>query len=115
MRTIHVNLGPRSYDIALTTADLAGFGPFARRVCAKAKSAFVVSDTNVEPHANRVAELMRQAGLKPVWKRKFVHTTDSKHGLPVAANILARQFNPSAPNKAYVSDITYVRTGAGWL
>ncbi len=63
MRTIHVNLGPRAYDIALTTADLAGLGPFARRVCAKAKSAFVVSDTNVEPHANRVAELLRQAGL----------------------------------------------------
>ena len=63
MRTIPVNLGPRSYDIALTTADLAGFGPFARRVCPKAKSAFVVSDTNVEPHANRIAQLLRQAGF----------------------------------------------------
>lgn len=63
----------------------------------------------------KVRRLMRQAGLKPVWKRRFVHTTDSKHGLPIAANVLARQFNPTAPNKAYVSDITYVRTGAGWL
>jgi len=63
----------------------------------------------------KVRRLMLQAGLKPVWKRKFVHTTDSKHDLPIAANILARQFNPAAPNKAYVSDITYVRTGAGWL
>jgi transposase InsO family protein len=58
---------------------------------------------------------MRQAGLKPVWKRKFIHTADSKHDLPIAANGLARQFNPAAPNKAYVSGITYVRTGAGWL
>jgi hypothetical protein len=57
---------------------------------------------------------MRRAGLKPVWKRKFVHTTDSKHELPIAGNVLARQFNPAAPNKAYVSDITYIRTGAGW-
>ena len=63
----------------------------------------------------KVRRLMRQAALKPVWKRKFVHTTDSKHGLPVAANVLNRQFNPSAPNLAYVSDITYIRTGAGWL
>lgn len=63
----------------------------------------------------KVRRMMRQAGLKPVWRRKFIHTTDSKHDLPIAANILARRFNPTAPNKAYVSDITYIRTGAGWL
>jgi len=63
----------------------------------------------------RVRSLMRQAGLKPVWKRKFIHTTDSNHNLPVAANILDRQFNPDAPNVAWVSDITYIRTGSGWL
>lgn len=59
--------------------------------------------------------LMRRAGLKPVWKRKFVHTTDSKHSLPIAENILARQFNSIAPNTAFVTDITYIRTGTGWL
>jgi putative transposase len=63
----------------------------------------------------KVRSLMRQAALKPVWKRKFVHTTDSKHDLPIAANVLNRQFNPPAPNMAYVSDITYIRTGTGWL
>jgi len=63
----------------------------------------------------KVRQLMQKSNLKPVWKRKFIHTTDSKHDLPVAENILARQFNPVAPNVAYVSDITYIRTGAGWL
>ena len=63
----------------------------------------------------KVRSLMRKAGLKPVWKRKFIHTTDSKHDLPIAANVLDRQFNPVAPNMAYVADITYIRTGAGWL
>lgn len=63
----------------------------------------------------KVRRLMRQAALKPVWKRKFVHTTDSKHDLPVAANVLNRRFNPTVPNLAYVTDITYIRTGAGWL
>lgn len=58
---------------------------------------------------------MRKALLKPVWKRKFIHTTDSKHDLPIAANILNRQFNQTAPNTAYVADITYIRTGSGWL
>lgn len=51
----------------------------------------------------KVRRLMRQERLKPVWKRKFVPTTDSRHGLSVA------------PNVAYASDITYIRTGAGWL
>lgn len=63
----------------------------------------------------KVRQLMRQANLRPVWKRKFVHTTNSKHALPVAPNVLARDFNPTAPNLAYASDITYIRTGTGWL
>ncbi|RJG15643.1 transposase [Massilia cavernae] len=51
----------------------------------------------------KVRRLMRQAGLKPVWKRKFIHTTDSKHDLPIAANVLAassirpRQIRPTSP------------------
>jgi transposase InsO family protein len=63
----------------------------------------------------KVRQLMQKSNLKPVWKRKFIHTTDSKHDLPIAENILARQFNPVARNVAYVSDITYIRTGAGRL
>lgn len=63
----------------------------------------------------KVRSIMRKAALKPVWKRKFIHTTNSHHDLPIAANVLNRQFNPVAPNRAYVSDITYVRTGTGWL
>jgi putative transposase len=63
----------------------------------------------------RVRSLMRKAALKPFWKRKFIHTTDSKHDMPIAENVLNRQFNPSAPDLAYVSDITYIRTVAGWL
>jgi hypothetical protein len=43
---------------------------------------------------------MRQASMTPIWKRKFVHTTESKHELAVAPNVLARQFNPTAPNLA---------------
>jgi putative transposase len=58
---------------------------------------------------------MRQAALKPVWKRKFVHTKNSRHDMPITANVLDRQFNPPARNRAYVGDITYIRTGAGWL
>ena len=63
----------------------------------------------------KILRLMRQYGLRPVWKRKFIHTTDSKHDLPVADNLLNRQFDVAAPNRAWVSDITYIRTRSGWL
>lgn len=63
----------------------------------------------------KVRRLMREAGLKPVWKKKFVSTTDSKHDLPVAENLLNRQFNPPKSNQAWTSDITYIRTKTGWL
>ena len=60
---------------------------------------------------HRVRRLMREHGLRALWRRKFVHTTDSGHALPVSANVLARRFNPSGR----VSDITYIRTRSGWL
>ena len=63
----------------------------------------------------RVRRLMRGAGLRPVWRRKFIHTTNSRHGLPVAENILDRRFDPPAPDQAWVGDITYIRTRSGWL
>jgi len=63
----------------------------------------------------RVRRLMHQHGLRTTWKRKFVHTTDSKHALPFSPNVLNRQFNPALPNQAWVADITYIRTRSGWL
>ena len=64
---------------------------------------------------HRVRTLMRLNGLRPTWRRKFVHTTDSKHGLAVSANVLSRQFEQPQPNQAWVCDITYIRTKSGWL
>jgi transposase InsO family protein len=63
----------------------------------------------------RLRRLMRQHGLRSAWKRKFVHTTDSKHALPISPNVLDRPFNPTQPNQAWVTDITYIRTRSGWL
>jgi putative transposase len=64
---------------------------------------------------NTVAKLMRAHGIRAKTARKFRCTTDSDHDLPVAANLLDRQFDPQAPNKAWVADITYIPTREGWL
>jgi len=63
----------------------------------------------------RLKRLRRQLGLRCKQKRKFKATTDSKHKLPVAENILGRQFIAYEPNTVWVSDITYVPTDEGWL
>jgi putative transposase len=63
----------------------------------------------------KVRRLMKQQGLRPIWKRKFVHTTNSNHTLPVAENLLNRQFNPEKINQSWVADITYIRTRSGWV
>ena len=64
---------------------------------------------------HRIRTLMRLNDLRPTWRRKFVHTTDSRHGLAVSANVLNRQFEQVLPNQAWVCDITYIRTRSGWL
>lgn len=63
----------------------------------------------------RVERLMRENGIRARHKRRYKATTDSRHGLPVAPNLLARDFAPTAPNRAWVADLTYVWTDEGWL
>ena len=63
----------------------------------------------------RVERLMRQHGIRARHKRRYKATTDSKHHLPVAANLLNRDFTPSAPNQTWTSDMTYLWTDEGWL
>ena len=64
---------------------------------------------------DRVRRLMHDHGIKARSRRKFKATTDSNHSLPVAPNLLARDFSPAAPNTAWTSDITYIETDEGWL
>uniref|UniRef100_C6DYY2 Integrase catalytic region n=1 Tax=Geobacter sp. (strain M21) TaxID=443144 RepID=C6DYY2_GEOSM len=63
----------------------------------------------------RVARLMKKDGLKAKTIRKFKATTNSDHNLPVAENLLDRDFTPAEPNRAWAADITYVWTKEGWL
>jgi putative transposase len=64
---------------------------------------------------NTVARLIAKYGLAAVRKRQFRITTKSAKGQWVAENILNRQFSVETPNRVWVSDITYIATGEGWL
>jgi transposase InsO family protein len=70
---------------------------------------------NISCSENRVARLMKLHQIAAKRKRKFVVTTDSKHDLPVAENILNQDFQATQANEKWVTDITYIHTKEGWL
>jgi putative transposase len=63
----------------------------------------------------RVERLMRGHDIRARHKRRWKATTDSQHGLPVAQNLVARDFSPCEPNQTWGADITYIATDEGWL
>jgi putative transposase len=63
----------------------------------------------------RVARIMRERRLVARMRRCFCTTTDSKHAFPIAPNIVARKFSASGPDQTWVTDITFISTGQGWL
>ena len=74
-----------------------------------------LKSTGLNVSRKRVERLMQRQKLWARRRRKYVNTTDSSHVLEVAGNILNREFQASYPGEKWVSDITYVRTNAGWL
>lgn len=69
----------------------------------------------VRTSKRRVERLMKRQGLCARRKRKFTRTTDSRHKLPVAPNLLERNFTVPAPNRVWTTDLTYIWTHQGWL
>ena len=64
---------------------------------------------------NRVARIMRQERLRAKGVKKFKATTNSRHNLAVAPNLLQQDFEAARPNEKYATDITYIWTNEGWL
>jgi transposase InsO family protein len=63
----------------------------------------------------RIARLMREQNISARRKRRQAKKTDSNHSSPIAPNLLERDFGASAPNKKWMTDMTYIATSEGWL
>lgn len=73
-------------------------------------------DAGFKMSLSAVKRLRHRLGLRCKHLRKYKATTDSKHNLPIAPNVLDRQFTQcTAPNQVWVTDITYIATDEGWL
>ena len=82
----------------------------SRKICRK------LNETSAGPvNHKRVERIMRENGIWSKTRRKYKATTNSRHNLPVAENILNRNFAANAPGQKMVSDITYIPTDEGWL
>jgi putative transposase len=74
-----------------------------------------LKDHGVKVGICRIRRIRKKLGIRCKQKRKFKATTDSKHALPVAENLLNQQFEATRPNEVWLSDITYIPTEEGWL
>lgn len=74
-----------------------------------------MADNGVFATVHRIKRLRRKLDIRCKQKRQFKVTTDSNHSMQIAPNLLEQNFTATAPNQIWVSDITYIRTGEGWL
>ena len=86
-----------------------------RQTCSPERLQRDLEEHDVHVGVCRIKRIRKKLGLRCKQKKRFRVTTDSKHALPVAENLLNRQFEVSRPNTVWVSDITYIPTGEGWL
>ncbi len=86
-----------------------------KRIPGSVKITKNLSTTKKPINRKLVAKIMKENGLKSKVVKKYKAATNSKHNLPVAENILNRDFKAEKPNQKWVSDITYAATDEGWL
>lgn len=105
----------RSQEEARLEVEIQAAHKRTRGVCGAEKIQQDMADNGIHAGICRIKRIRRKLGIYCKQKKKFKVTTDSKHKLPVAENILNQEFKAEAPNKIWVTDITYVHTDEGWL
>ena len=105
----------RSRDNAVLAAKIAEVHEESRGTYGSPRIHAELAEQGFEVGRNRIARIMRENGIVGRARPKFRRTTDSRHSLPVADNVLNRVFVADEPDAAWAADITYVWTSEGWL
>jgi transposase InsO family protein len=108
--------GPRALEDQVLATRITELHAQSRETYGSPRIVMELRKTGARHGRNRVARLMKQAGLCGRQQRRYrVQTTDSNHNEPIAPNRLAEAPTASAPNQIWVADITYIQTQQGWL
>lgn len=108
--------GPRALQTRTLTHKIKDLHAQSRRTYGSPRLMMELRKTGARHGRNRIARIMQREGLCGRQKRRYrVQTTDSHHNQPIAPHRLANAPQPSAPNQAWVADITYIQTQEGWL
>jgi putative transposase len=86
-----------------------------RETCGPQRLQKDLAENGVMVGIHRIRKIRKKLGIRCKQTKKFKATTNSKHSLPVAQNLLEQNFEVSFPNRIWVSDITYIATREGWL
>jgi putative transposase len=108
-------LSKRATEEARLEAEIQGAHRRTRKVYSAEKLQYDLAEHGIKAGICRIRRIRKKLGIRCKQKKKFKATTNSNHRLPVAENILNQQFKTDAPNKVWVSDITYIPTSEGWL
>jgi transposase InsO family protein len=108
-------LSPRAWEEMRLELEIRAADQRTRQTYGPERLQHDLAEHGIRVGVCRIKRIRKKLGIRCRQKRKFKATTDSKHKLPVAENLLDRQFKVSQPNIVCVSDITYVPTDEGWL
>ncbi len=86
-----------------------------RQTCGPERLQHDLAEHGVQVGVCRIKRIRKKLGIRCKQTKKYTVTTDSRHTLPVAENLLSQQFEAATPNSVWVSDITYIPTDEGWL
>lgn len=106
---------PRAQENARLALEIKAAHERTRQTYGPERLQSELRDHGIQAGVHRIKRIRKELGLQCRQKRKFKVTTDSRHDLPVAPNVLGRQFAVGGPDRAWVADITYIDTQEGWL
>lgn len=107
--------GKRQVENTLLQEEISEIYKDSKMVYGSPRIAAKLAEKGFRVSRPRVARIMRKAGIQSIIRKKWVKTTDSDHMHSVAENVLNRDFSAANLGEKWVSDLTYIRTGAGWV
>lgn len=108
-------LSDRAQENARLEVEIKAAHTRTRQTCGPERLQHDLAEHGIQIGVCRIKRIRKKLGIRCKQTKKYTITTDSRHTLPVAENLLDQQFEAATPNSVWVSDITYIPTDEGWL